>query len=763
MQLSQHILTKQIYKSKITEQTESLQKIRVGVLMGGKSVENEVSFNSGRTVCDHLDSQLYTVIPLYQTRSGILYILPWHFLHRGKTTDFEHRLASEAQVIAWDDLKSLIDFMYIATHGQYAEDGTLQGFLELLQIPYLGAGVYASALRMNKIMHKKILALNGIAVPKYIGIYVHELHELSTQTTNAALEYLQQRMLAENIQLPCVVKPASEGSSLGVRVVTNFQDLIPAVEHAATISGSLKEVIIEEKIDGMEFSCITLVDYTTGNYLPLPPTEIVPEPGTLFFDYEQKYMPGRSIKHTPARCAPHIITAIQHTCMRVMNILEFPTISRIDGFVTADERIVIFDPNSLSGMGPTSFFFLQAAQIGMSHTKLINHLIETELWNYRMEHSITQYRQEQQNSTHKKRVAVLMGGASHERETSLNSGRNVFYKLLPEKYIGLPIFMTQSHELYHINAQLLVHNSTQEIEELLTADMKISWQDLSTIADFVFIALHGGAGENGCVQGALEMLGLPYNGSGVFASALCMNKFKTNQLLRSYQIPVPEHILLSVDEWSANNDAACKTIEQQLPFPLIIKPHDDGCSVMVQKARTREELSGALTAIFANDKKYALIEECIQGMELTVGVLGNQNPRALPPSYCVTTGGILSIEEKFLPGAGENQTPAPLAAHTIEFIQQQIVQTYTIAQCKGYARIDCFYQTAAQSKSGSEQVVIIEINTLPGMTPATCIFHQAAEIGMRPMEFIDTIITLGFELHQSYTKTTTPVTLSISN
>src|SRR5579871_2860686 len=108
-----------------------MKKIRIGILMGGKSLEKEVSFNSGRTLGDHLDTTAYSAVPLFQADAQ-LYILPWHFLHRVKTTDFEHRLALEAQHIAWDDLKNHVDFIYIAQHGRYAEDGCLQGFLELL-------------------------------------------------------------------------------------------------------------------------------------------------------------------------------------------------------------------------------------------------------------------------------------------------------------------------------------------------------------------------------------------------------------------------------------------------------------------------------------------------------------------------------------------------------------------------------------------------------------------------------------------------------
>lgn len=155
-----------------------MQKLRVGVLMGGKSIEKEVSFNSGRTICDHLDTMRYNIIPLFQTSTNELYILPWHFLHRGKISDFFHRLAKEAECIKWDELKNRVDFIYIATHGRYAEDGTLQGFLEILGIPYLGSKTFGSALGMDKIMQKKFLSMHDINVPKGIVVFPHQIVDL---------------------------------------------------------------------------------------------------------------------------------------------------------------------------------------------------------------------------------------------------------------------------------------------------------------------------------------------------------------------------------------------------------------------------------------------------------------------------------------------------------------------------------------------------------------------------------------------------------
>lgn len=339
------------------------------------------------------------------------------------------------------------------------------------------------------------------------------------------------------------------------------------------------------------------------------------------------------------------------------------------------------------------------------------------------------------------RIAVLLGGASNEKETSLDSGRNVFYKLSPQKYSPTAIFVSSNLQLYTLTQSQLVRNSTKEIIELLQESQKINWSDLPTMFDFVFNALHGGQGENGSVQGALEMLGLPYNGSSVLTSALCMNKYKTNQFLTMNGFDVPRHIYVTKGEWNTFPKAL-----EKITFPLIVKPHDDGCSMMVQKVTNNNELILAVENVL-QQKDAVLIEECIFGMELTVGVIGNESAQALPPSQAINNHGILSIEEKFLPGAGENQTPAPLTSKALLLVQDTMQKAYTIMQCKGYARIDCFYQNQEQSLTGKERVVILEINTLPGLTPATCLFHQAAEIGLTPMEFIDTIITLGIQQH----------------
>jgi len=228
-----------------------------------------------------------------------------------------------------------------------------------------------------------------------------------------------------------------------------------------------------------------------------------------------------------------------------------------------------------------------------------------------------------------------------------------------------------------------------------------------------------------------------------------MDKYKTNLFLRSQGFAVPDGQLVSRGEWrAAKNVRGKKELIADCRLPAVIKPYNEGCSIGVHRVTNGDELVSALDEFF-NTKEQALVEECLSGMELTVGLVGNEKVTVLPASLALATGsGVLSIEDKFLPGHGENQTPAPLNEYEQALVQHTVSEVYKAVGCAGYARIDCFYQHKDKSPTNEDRVVILEINTLPGLTPATCLFHQAAEIGMRPTELLDTIVELGCALHQ---------------
>lgn len=342
----------------------------------------------------------------------------------------------------------------------------------------------------------------------------------------------------------------------------------------------------------------------------------------------------------------------------------------------------------------------------------------------------------------KLKIGVILGGLSSEREISLESGRNIFSKLPRGKYDPIALFMDSDARLWRIPSKLLMRNSTGDIQaDLATQAERISYEGLRETVDLVYIALHGKYGEDGCLQGLLEILGVPYVGSGVLASALGMDKYVSRKILAVNGIDVPDTVVVSAKEWSETSEKVLAGVSCS-GFPCVVKPRREGCSTAVSKVMSLEELAPALDAAFRWDND-ALVEEFIEGMEVTCGVLGNNEPMALTPSETVPTTEILSLEDKFLYGQGENKTPARLPADALAAVQETARRSFIALGLKVYARIDMFVK-----RDGS--VTVLEPNSLPGMTPSTVLFHQAAASGITPADLMDRII--GFSLEAQAAK-----------
>ena len=338
-----------------------MEKLKVGVIFGGMSSEKEVSLNSGRNVYDNLDVERYARAPIFMDDEGKLWIIPWQLISQNTTTDIAEHLALEARRIAYEDLKKEIDFAFISLHGKYGDDGCIQGLLELLKIPYTGPGVLASALGMDKYLQQKILKEAGLDVPR--GIVIRE------EEWGANREKVTENLLKE-IPLPFFIKPTREGSSVGVNVIRDQESLHRGIQEALLWD---KAALVEEYLDGMEFSSIVLEE--EGDIQILGVTEIHPQSG--YYTYDDKYMPGRCRKFTPPKniCADKV-AEIKKEVARAFVALGFRSYGRIDGFLLKDGRVLITDPNSSSGMAPSSFFFEQAACAGMLPGMIISKLID---------------------------------------------------------------------------------------------------------------------------------------------------------------------------------------------------------------------------------------------------------------------------------------------------------------------------------------------------------------------------------------------------
>ena len=475
---------------------------------------------------------------------------------------------------------------------------------------------------------------------------------------------------------------------------------------------------------------------------------------------------------------------------------------------------------------PSSFFFHQAAEIGLNPSQFLTYIIRTSLLERtidmrdrsaikmmlkELDKSILNLKSE---SSKKIRAAVVMGGYSSERHISIESGRNIYEKLSSStKYSPLPVFLTGSnehHELYLIPINLMLKDNADDIKEkvehyhvhdviaeimnkckAVTAKFtdaqnvlqpqNISYSDLAGMCDEVFIALHGRPGEDGEIQKELEKYNLPYNGSGVESSKLTINKFETNETLLRNGFHVAKHTLVNINNYSKDPDLFFKEILAHFRLPFIAKPVDDGCSSAVKKIKNEIELKAFSSLIFRQQeelmppeatilslklkeefprKNQFLIEELIEKqeathfLEITGGLLtsiddkGECTYQAFEASEALSEGDVLSLEEKFLAGQGQNITPARYSKNEkerqriSEVIKAELIKAAKVLRIEGYARIDAFVRIFAD---GKVEVIFIEVNSLPGMTPATCIFHQSAIAGLKPYDFIDKILEYGRE------------------
>ncbi len=344
-----------------------------------------------------------------------------------------------------------------------------------------------------------------------------------------------------------------------------------------------------------------------------------------------------------------------------------------------------------------------------------------------------------QDDVGKLRVGVVLGGMSSEREISLESGRNIYFNLNPARYEPIAIFLDSAGAFWEIPLQLLVQNTTVDISDRLEGEgTRIPYEELRARVDFVYIGLHGKYGEDGCLQGLLELLNVPYTGSGVMGSAIGMDKHVQRKLLAEAGIRVPKYVAISEAGWGEQSEEILDVVGESLRYPCVVKPTREGCSTGISVVHGPEGMDAALEEAFLWDTT-ALVEEALVGMEITCAVVGNREFTALPPTETIRKGDFLTVEEKFLPGEGENITPARLPEEKSSQVQAVMVQAYRALGLKVYARMDGFVIDG--------EVIVTESNTLPGMTPSTCIFHEAAEAGMSPMEFLDRIIDLSLEAH----------------
>lgn len=355
------------------------------------------------------------------------------------------------------------------------------------------------------------------------------------------------------------------------------------------------------------------------------------------------------------------------------------------------------------------------------------------------------------------RVGVLFGGRSGEHEISLISTRSVMRVMDPEKYEVVPIGITkegrwlasgdpmaalsQGDEGLSSPVALLGDPACRGVVSLKELEPHLARALLAEL-DVVFPVLHGPYGEDGTVQGLLDLAGIPYVGAGVAASALGMDKVLFKDVMRAHGIPVVQYIVVKRKEWEREPEGVLNRVEQELGYPVFTKPANLGSSVGVNKCRNREELARGLTDAAQYDRKLLVEAAVPQAREIEVSVLGNDDPIASVPGEIIPSREFYSYAAKYLDDgerASQLLIPAPLPEEVAERVRELAIRAYLAVDCAGMARVDFLLSRE------TGELYVSELNTIPGFTAISMYPKLWEASGIPYPELIDRLIGLALE------------------
>lgn len=866
--------------------------LRVGIVCGGPSAERGISLNSARSVLDHIQGEDLIVSCYYIDCDLNAYAVSPAQMYSNTPADFGFKLESLARAFRsltefTEHLAITVDIVFPVIHGCFGEDGGIQELLEKANVPFVGTPSAECRQAFDKYNASVELKKEGfVTVPSFL---IQKNH-----ADKAGLTMWFDRHHLDKVTGKVVVKPTRAGSSIGVSVAYGVDDsLLKAFD---IISKDIDDnVLIEVFLRGNEFTAMVIDVGTDDQCQPvaLLPTEVElcrSNDGTedIIFNYRRKYLPTRQVAyHTPPRFHTDVIEFIRQGAALIFKILKLRDFARIDGWFlpssvnlfsssendcgigkTKYGTIIFTDINLISGMEQTSFMFLQASKVGFSHSNILRTIISRaclrfpvlgacgKAWN-----TLSQQLKSAKNpdDVPKRKVYVIFGGKTSERQVSLMSGTNVWLKLqafddldvvpcllapadgyVSAKHGDIPQ-VSSSKVVWSLPYSVVLRHTTEEIfdaclealepkramltsqlckhvkAELLEALSKHDWFTGFDIIEeppleltleewimhakedqaIVFIAVHGDIGEDGTLQSMLEAAGIPYTGPGPIASNTCMDKVSTSLALAHVKhlgiFTIPKEVKRKDDLLHSSVEDIWRDLTSKLQSgTLCVKPSRDGCSTGVARLRCVEDLKVYVSALenflpripanclskahgviempstspefvifepFVETREVVISSKSVGGstphltwkgqsewIELTVGVIGRSGDmHSLSPSITVKeSGDILSLEEKFQGGTGINLTPPPtliISNEALEKCKQRIEIIANILELEGLSRIDVFLNVH------TGEVLVIEVNTVPGMTPSTVLIHQALaeQPPIYPGQFFRTVLDLALQ------------------
>lgn len=777
--------------------------LRIALICGGPSLERGISLNSARSLLDHLHGIEIEVHPVFVSQDLHFYSISPAQLYSNTPLDFDFKLGEMGKLLDFHKFLENIDLVFPAVHGEFGEDGELQKLLEEQNIPFVGSGSLACSQMFNKDQAADILRKCGF--PTFTTcIFSQNSPDISKQVEL----FFKQHKLKR-----AIIKPSSGGSSLGVYSVGSPEE---AFEKCCFLFSQkmAKKVLLEPFSQGKEFT-VVVFESILGEPAALIPTEIETSyDNHQIFDFRKKYLPTDHTQyHTPPRFDSAVIQQIRSEAEDIFKRFHMRDFARLDGWVMPDNTIYFTDLNPISGMEQNSFLFRQAAVCGMTHRKTLHYLLQHACKRYNIPYPEPVKGDLAQE---KKPIFVLFGGSNAERQVSLMSGSNVWLKLLQsDQYAPTSFLYDHQKEIWELPYSFALNHTVEEVyancvsSEKLPASLilevqkklgvEIAPQSIPSKMSidgfvskaiesnaFIFIAMHGGEGENGTLQKIFEQHQIAYNGSDSAASSICMNKLLTGQMISKgndpaiLTLPKKAVSLAAIHQWDSKKmkDFWEQTCQELSAERLIIKPMQDGCSAGIALLQNSVDLEIYcnfcanfpfippntflnqinLIEMPVNPMGEYLFEPYIETdliqikkntlnhivkegwIELTVGLIEQNGVYySLNPSITIAEGAVLSLEEKFQGGTGVNITPPPenvISSKQTKQIKKMIEKSAQFLGIKNYARIDIFFNIT------TEKMIVIEANTLPALTPSTVLYQQGlAEIpSLPPKQLLETII-----------------------
>lgn len=349
----------------------------------------------------------------------------------------------------------------------------------------------------------------------------------------------------------------------------------------------------------------------------------------------------------------------------------------------------------------------------------------------------------------KKNIYVLCGGKSVEHEVSLKSSSAIINAIDRSKYHVYPIYITHDGVWCNLGPWEEKIEDPEELKSTCNEDVcnsiGVFLENELKENSIVFPALHGPNGEDGTIQGMLEILNIPYVGNGVLSSALCMDKALTKDILTKNNIPQVRHLTFREYLWTEDKAGVLDQIEKDLEFPLYVKPARGGSSVGINRSENRSDLEKAILEAFLYDNKIVVEEEAI-AREMQISVVGNKDPKVSVPGEFIMERAFFDYEAKYIDGKLIPVIPAKLTDETTERVRDLAVKTFKALDCNGLARVDIFV-------TDEDEIFVNEINTMPGFTALsmTPVLWGATD-GTSYGELVEILIQLGFDRYDEKSK-----------